>query len=323
MPPLNRSQSRYSLRQSPLFQLRSKKKLASLLHWSGTGNELDAFANRSDNYKFFVITDEGKSPRSVQEPKPGLQRIHRRLAQLLVRIGAPDYLHSGLRKRSFITNGLQHINGMPAIKLDIKKFYPSTKWAHVYRCFLEDFECSEDVAAVLSSIACVSSNGDRHLPTGSAASQILAFYVHKPMFDAIDAVARARHGVFTLYVDDMVLSLPDASPEDIFRIGRFVSSQGLSWHKHRFFRAGVPKRITGTIAKRTRLEADKRQHFKHMLALRALDVAASSESGPSAARRALGILQSIAQIDKRHELRARGMAKKLIPLANSMARKTV
>lgn len=311
MPRLEWSHPKYAFSQSPLFSLQSKRKLAELLCWSGTGNELDAFANRADNYRLFTIRETGKNPRDVQEPKAGLQRVHRRLASLLLRISTPDYLYSGLRGRSYVKNGARHANGMPAIKLDIQKFYASTKWAHVYRCFHEDFECAADVSAVLASILCVRDGKDSYLPTGSAASQIVAFYTHKPMFDAIEELALTRNGVFTLYVDDMVLSLPDASSVDIRRVGRLVTGQGLEWHKERFFAAGTPKRVTGTIAKNGRLEANKRQHFKYRNALLTMDSVASYPERASAARRAIGLIQSIAQIDARYAVPAQGMSEKL------------
>jgi hypothetical protein len=200
---------------------------------------------------------------------------------------------------------------MPAIKLDIRKFYSSTKWGHVYRCFHQDFECAAGVSAVLASILCFRDGKDSYLPTGSAASQIVAFYTHKPMFDAIEKLALARNGIFTLYVDDMVLSLPDASPVDIRRVGRLVNGQGLAWHKERFFAAGVPKRVTGTIAKSGKLEANKRQHFKYRNALLTMDKVDTYSERVSAARRAVGLIQSIAQIDARYAVPARGMSEKL------------
>ena len=316
MPRLERSRhAKYALKQSPLFRLRSKRRLAELLGWSGTGNELDAFANRGDNYRRFAIEQDDDKSRDVQEPKAALRRIHRRLASLLLRIEVPDYLHSGLRGRSFVTNGMQHVNSMPAIKLDIRKFYPSTKWQHVYRCFLTQFECSADVAAVLASLTCVRTREELHLPTGSAVSQIMAFYAHRRLFDSIDEIAQARGGVFTLYVDDMVLSMPDASPADILKVGRLVASEGLHWHKDRFFPAGRPKRVTGTIAGRERLEANKHLHFKYSNALSDMDLVSPLTDRAHAARRAVGLLQSIAQIDARHAHRAQMMSQKLLPMA--------
>jgi hypothetical protein len=315
MQRLESLRAKYQLTASPLYRLMSRRKLAELLQWTGSAQELDRYAARSDNYRVFSIKSEGKKNRDVQEPKEALQRLHRRLAILLLRIEPPGYLHSGLRRRSFVTNAAPHVNSMPAIKLDVKKFYPSTTWAHVYRFFLRDLRCAPDVAGVLATLACFLAGESRHLPTGSSLSQILAFYAHKHMFDAIHQVAVARGGVMTVYVDDMVLSMPDASPADIRRLGRIVEKQGLEWHKDRFFPRGAAKRVTGTIAKADRLEADKKQHFKYHNALAAMSESPPRSAGRrAAARRSLGLLQSIAQVDSRQVHIAAGMAQKLIPM---------
>ncbi|MCZ2156518.1 MAG: reverse transcriptase family protein [Bryobacterales bacterium] len=310
--------TKYGMSQSPLFRLGSRR-TAEFLHWCGTANDLDRFAERDDNYRVFTVCEVGKKPRLVQEPKEGLKRLYGRLANLLLRMDPPSYLHSGLKGRSFVTNGMQHVNDMPAIKLDVRRFYPSTGWGHVFRFFYHEMECARDVSGLIARISCFTDKNESFLPTGSCLSQILAFYCHKRMFDEIDAFVRARGGILTVYVDDIVASMPDASPADIRRIGRIVTKQGLSWHKDRFFPKGVPKRVTGTIAKTEHLEADKRQHFNYFAALETMSGAdiAPKEKG-KAARRALGILQSIAQVDNRCVVMASGMAKKLIPITRQV-----
>lgn len=250
----------------------------------------------------------------MQEPKEDLQRLHKRIAALLLRIQTPGYLHSGLRGRSFVTNAKQHQNDMPAIKLDVVKFYPSTTWGHVYRFFHHALKCSPDVAGLIANLACYNNAGATHLPTGSSLSQILAFYAHKTMFDAIYEMVMTRGGVMTVYVDDIVISIPDASSADIPRVGRLIEKQGLEWHKTRFFPRGVPKRVTGTIVKSDRLEADKKQHFKYREALKALDdIPPGTGEHRKRARRAIGLLQSIVQVDPRHAKAAAGMTTRLMP----------
>jgi hypothetical protein len=201
---------------------------------------------------------------------------------------------------------------MPAIKLDVQRFYPSTKWDHVFRFFRHQMQCSPDVAGLLATIACFQVNGDSHIPTGSCLSQILAYYCHKTMFDEIHDLAKARGGEMTVYVDDITISMPDASPADIRRVGRIITRQSLAWHKQRFFPRRVAKRVTGTIVKSDHLEADKKQHFKYRNTRdRVDDPGANLEDRSRAARSAIGILQSIAQIDKRQTRSARGMSEKL------------
>ena len=120
----------------------------------------------------------------------------------------------------------------------------------------------------------------------------------------------------TVYVDDIVISMPDASSADIPRVGRIIEKQGLEWHKTRFFPKGMPKRVTGTIVKSDRLEADKKQHFKYRAALAALDqLPPGTSEHRKGARRAVGLLQSIVQVDPRHAKAAAGMTTRLMPWA--------
>lgn len=239
--------------------------------------------------------------------------MHKHIARLLLRIAPPAFLHSGIRKRSFITNAASHVNAYPAVKLDIKRFYPSTLHSHVCGFFKNQMNCAPDVAGLLSSLACVTRNGLMHLPTGSPLSQILAFYSHEKMFSELDEYVRRRRGVFTVYVDDVTASLPFASAADIRAMGRIITKHGLTWHKQRLFRAGVPKLITGAIAKKGRLEAPNRQHFKYARTRDQIDQRALNVGERKLiAKSAIGLIQCIAQIDTRQKRTSIGMAKKLL-----------
>jgi len=307
---------KYDKTISPLYGIRSKRRLADVLGWDGSAKDLDRFAQQADNYNCFDHREEGKKPRPVQQPKPKLEALHKRIAKLLLRIIPPEYLHSGLRKRSFVTNAAEHVNGHPAVKLDVRKFYPSTLHSHVCGYFKNQMDCAPDVAGLLASICCVTINGVSHLPTGSSLSQILAFYAHKLMFDELHAYVTTRGGVLTVYVDDITASMQLASPGDIRGMGRIITKHGLRWHKQRFFPGGRPKAITGVIAKSDHLEAPKKQHLKYARARDQVDnpsIAAPDQK--RAARSAIGIIQCIAQIDDRQSRTAKGMAQKLTTLA--------
>lgn len=309
--------AKYNRTSSPLYGTRSKRRLAEVLGWEGGPKDLDRFARQPDNYNCFDIKEEGKKPRPVQEPKPRLSVLHRQIAKLLLRIEPPAYLHSGLRKRSFVTNAAAHVNGDPAVKLDVHKFYPSTLHSHVCGFFKNQMRCAPDVAGLLATLSCVVRDGISHLPTGSPLSQILAFYSHERMFSELHAYVVDRNGVFTVYVDDVTASMQSASPADIQAMGRIITKHGLLWHKQRFFRRGCPKAVTGVIAKASHLEAPKRQHLKYALAR---DMAASATlpavERRRAARVAVGVLQCIAQIDERQLRTAKGMAQRLTTIAD-------
>src|SRR5258705_185981 len=82
----------------------------------------------------------------------------------------PEFLHSAIKGRSYVTNASEHGPNAPTIKVDIRRFYPSIRAAAVFHFFRDHMQCAEDVAGILTKLLTV----DGHLPTGSSASPILS-----------------------------------------------------------------------------------------------------------------------------------------------------
>lgn len=80
-------------------------------------------------------------------------------------------------------------------------------------------ECAPDVAQCLTDI-CTYQGG---IPTGSPASQAVAYFAYADMFQEIEAIVHTYGCAFTLYVDDMT----------------FSSQCGFSWRKLAFEVDGV------------------------------------------------------------------------------------
>ena len=136
----------YAINQSPLWLMPSRKKLAGFLGFSPA--ELQRLADRTDKYIKFTIK-QGEKERHIQAPKALLEKVHRKLFTCLVRIEKPDYLHSGRKEHSYITNATVHLGAVPLVKLDIKQFYPSIDGGRVYRFFHECLKCSPDRKSVV------------------------------------------------------------------------------------------------------------------------------------------------------------------------------
>ena len=118
---------------------------------------------------------------------------------------------------------------MPVIKIDVKKFFPSVTRAAIFNFFEGPMKCRRDVAGLLAELLTF----DAHLPTGSAASPIIAFYAFKPMFCEIELLAKATGLKMTCYVDDVTLSGPRAIKRTVFEIRKIISRHGLKSHKAR------------------------------------------------------------------------------------------
>lgn len=235
------TRSKYPLDQCPLYKVASRKRLALDVFNVDLGF-LERLANNLSNFRVFKI-HQGDKERQVEVPKVVLERIHRRLFNLLERIEKPDYLHSGVRRRSYISNAKVHVGNVPLVKLDIKKFYPSIDGARVSRFFTDSMQCSPDVAAVLTRL-CTFEN---HVPTGSCVSQLLAFFAAKPMFDELCGLSIESNLRYSCYVDDLTWSGTGATPAFLWAAKQVVHRHGFAYHKDRIFTAREQKLVTGVM----------------------------------------------------------------------------
>jgi hypothetical protein len=218
---------KYNLTSSPIYKLANPKKLAELLSWNL--KDLENLANRNDNYECWK---EGE--RDIQHPKQQLKLIHKRIMKLLSRIETPDYLHSAVQGKSYITNATAHIGTTLQYKRDIKKFYPSTKFWHIYQFLHDDMKCPKDVATLLCKLITFKpKNGEAHLPTGSPASPILAYFSHMRMFDKIHSLASSCGVNMTCYVDDITFSGEKMPKSLISACMKAISNRQLEYHTKR------------------------------------------------------------------------------------------
>lgn len=230
---------------------------------------LERLVNAGDaNY---LVRPDRKSGRIIEEPKPQLKLIHQRFAHLLAQIETPDYLHSGVKGRSYITNSNAHAADHSCIKLDIKKFFPSSNSHYVQRFFEEALEYPPDVASRAKRLLTY----DGHLPTGGNASTILSFWAYKPMFDEIELLAKQHQCEFTLYVDDMSITGIFANRKCQQEVRKIIARYALRAHKAKVFSPDQPRVLTG-IAKTRRGREIPHRRAKGIAALEQEESAAST-----------------------------------------------
>ena len=303
----------YALNQCALYGIRGLGRLGVILCWRGVPAELEQFADSPNNYRTWF--EDG---REIQSPIDDLRAIHTRIATLLRRVQPPAYRQSGIRKRSFLTNAQQHLADDPSIKVDIRKFYPSTSFDHVRRFFKRDLQCAGDVAIVLTKLCCYRKDlgHSGHLPTGGVHSEVLGFYCHKRTFDALLARTAARGGAMSVYVDDIMATMPNASLTDLEWVRRLFSCAGIEMHrgKSKVIPKQAPKTITGVIIRNGKTTAPAAQHRKLKELEVALAEAADPEEKKRIARSLVGHLDHIAQIDARFKARAVGTRGRLASL---------
>lgn len=237
-PSLHRSLKLYPLNQSPLFKLKNKKKLLEII---GLSKKQADKLMLDSGYKEF----ENDAGRKIQEPIAQLKAVHRKIGVLLSRIELPPYLHSGRKKHSTLTNAESHKQATELLKLDIHKFFPSTKAAKVYKAFVDKFEMSPDVAYVMTNLATFAGK----VPTGSPISMAIAFWANKDMFDELSNLAVSNSLVFTAYVDDVAFSGSKIPKGFAAQAKKCIRSHGLTSKdkKERYYSSSEGKLLTGIV----------------------------------------------------------------------------
>lgn len=277
-----------------LYKLNSHKVLAKILDCTTDGIK-KICKQPNDYYSVFEITAPGKKSRVVQNPKPQLKKIHKKLKRILSDIILPDYVYSGSRGRSYKGNAQAHVGNRRVATMDIQKFFPSCSEKIVWCFFYEKLSMAPDVARTLAKICCY--NG--HIPTGSPISLLLAYFANSELFNFIKQDADKLGYTFTLYVDDMTFSTNSKKISRTYHLylNKLIAGNGLNLKKDKivYFNADQDKLITGCkIDKNNIFGASDKLKKKLFKAVKDHKVKALSEKET---RSALGRVHSIRFIE--------------------------
>lgn len=249
----------YELIDSPFYKLKSKKKLAHLLKVDVT--KLQQMTEDSNNYNEFEHNkDDGGKGRKIQHPIGELDVVHTRIASLLCRIKTPDFLHSGKKHHSNVTNAKAHRNNHPLMTTDVCSFFPSTSREMVFSFFYTMMSCAPDVADILSRICTIHG----HLPTGSRISMPLAYWANCRMFKELEELTKKHQVKMTLYVDDLTFSGKSVNPLFKSITRQIIERHGHKMHprKTKLYDAKSPKLVTGVVIKDAQVEVRNEQRKK-------------------------------------------------------------
>jgi hypothetical protein len=279
----------YSLRDSPFFRLRSRKKLSQLLRVSPT--TLSEISKRDDLYtrcwkskkgddwlNYPPSEEDADKYRPIDKPDHRLKSLQARIADLLIRITPPDWLFSPVKGRSYVDNAAYHKDAKAFWLLDIANFFPGCSGNNVANFFSSKLECSPDVTAILVHLT---TNQDIDtklvgLPQGSPCSPILSYFSNLDMWTEIANIVKAaslRHGV---YADDITISGNIVPKAAIWEIKKAVHKHG---HKIKAAKEvsliHAPADITGVIVADGKTKLPNRQ-WKKFFELQAKRRAAKS-----------------------------------------------
>lgn len=247
----------YAIDQSPLYCLRSKRKLASILLTSYS--KLVRLTSAKQMYIEKKIFNENKGKELyIQKPKPFLKRIHKRIQILLARIKLPICMHSYRKGCSYIDNAELHIGNSTLRKLDIKSYFLSTSSKQVFWFFHGRMKCSKDVAGILTKL--LTFNGC--LPTGSPSSPLMSYYAHIDMWESISIIAVESNCTLSVWIDDITVSGTTDFAEATWKIKKAIKGSGLNYHKEKYYAGKKSREVIGVIIANDRLQAPKKQHLK-------------------------------------------------------------
>lgn len=246
----------HPLDQSSLFALRTRGKLARLLHI--TSAELRALELGVDQYSEFDRPKKnGTGSRHIENPRRELKRVQARLARILGQITPPDFLFCPVKRRCYVTNAAAHRGNRVVQCLDIQKFFPNTPQRRVFWFFKTVMKCNRDMAGLIAKLACYQG----HLPTGSPLSPIMAYFAFYDLWTQIAAFCEAKGYTFTVYIDDVTVSGARVPKADMWDIRRMIQGHGLVAHKAKTY-VDRPAEITGVVIRDGMLVAPFRQHKK-------------------------------------------------------------
>jgi len=248
----------HDLKLSPLHKLGNHRRLAEILKVSCGELKLLSRCGVAGYSIWEEVNDKGKA-RVIENPRPKLKRVQRRLAALLSQIAPPDFLMCPVKGRSYVHNARLHVGAGEIVTLDISKYFPSTTWRRAYWFFNKQLGASPDVAWTLASLASL----DGRLPTGSPLRPILAYFAHQDMWLAVERLVRDGGCEFTLYMDDLTISGGRVPEALLWAVKRKIHAAGLRLNKlkERRYSRGEGM-VTGVIVTRDGVRLPKRAHLK-------------------------------------------------------------
>lgn len=201
-------------------------------------------ANIDSHYTERMVGKKGKQ-RLAQCPSLRLKFLHRQIKKLFDEFPSPDYLHSGVKGRSYITNAEAHAVYRSCKKMDIKGFYKNTKKEYLFRFLHYALEIPDDVAWFIIDL--VTYRGI--VPTGSPISQQIAFWSHFNLFEEIYELARKNGAKNTVYVDDLTFTSNESiDPTIHLKVNKVLSRHELKLKRSKIEGVtNVQTEITGVV----------------------------------------------------------------------------
>lgn len=197
--------------------------------------------------------EDGSVKKRTIEPSYGyLKTAQRRIDRQVLKPAMkalPIEIMGGRPKISVVDNAAHHADSKGLMKYDVKNFFPSIKYQHVYHIFRYQLGYCEEAANILAKLTTYQNTGDIHVPQGAPTSTSIAIFALEKMCLRLKAYCDANGLKFSIWVDDFTISgEPAALRRCRYDINRIVNSTPFEIH---------PDKDTGVIVKGGRSGREK------------------------------------------------------------------
>ena len=143
------------------------------------------------------------------EPSDGyLKVVQRRINKHVLKPALdslPPEIMGGRPGVSVIDNARFHSRSKALMKYDVKNFFPSIQYEHVYHIFRHRLNFCEEAANILTKLTTYPAH-DAHVPQGVPTSTSLAMFSLEPLCIKLADYTRDNGMKFSIWVDDITIS---------------------------------------------------------------------------------------------------------------------
>ena len=210
------------------------------------------------HYNLHRIPKSDGTLRQIEEPKPLLKSVQRRILHGILALVPPhSAAHGFIKGRSAVQAAAKHCAEPMVVCFDLKDFFPSIPFTRLYAIF-RSLGYPRAVALPLTGLctalppteARALSDGfrNRHLPQGAPTSPALANLSALRLDARLSGLARSLDATYTRYADDLTFS-GDATiaPRLLRALPRIAAAEGfrLNPTKTRSLPAHASQKVTG------------------------------------------------------------------------------
>jgi hypothetical protein len=203
-------------------------------------------------YKRYYITKKNGSKRLISVPRYRLKVMQRKiLHEILEKAVCHDSCKGFMVGKSIKDNAIPHVSKATLVKMDLKEFFPSLRFSHVFQVF-RGFGYSRPVAGVLTCL-CTDYFENKHFaPQGAPTSPTIGNLYASHLDARLNGLWTKNGFSYSRYADDITFSSKDPTIKPgklIHATYEIIKNEKLqpNYKKTKVFRKGNQLKVTGVI----------------------------------------------------------------------------